>query len=75
VKKVTPISVDNVEKSDTITLWAKRRTYFFAVRNCDGDIVAGFSQVIGEVVHVHSAVGAKVMVKNKEDIVHPLSWL
>ena len=65
-----PVSIHLVIGEHGVALLTQRRAGIVAVRYRDRHAVARARQLVGEIVHVHSAVCAEVVVENEEDVAH-----
>ena len=74
-EKVRPIAIDLVESVHGIILFAEAGAAIGVVGDGDGDRVPESGELVREIVDVHGAVGAEVVVKNEEDVAHALRRL
>ena len=64
-EQLGPVAIDVIEKTHRVSLFAELAAGIFALRNGDRASVAKESQLVREIVHVHGAVGAEVVIKDE----------
>src|SRR3954451_4887983 len=71
-KKTRPIAIDLIATLDRIVLLAQASPSFVIFSNSDRKVMPQRRQLVGEIMHVDSALRAEEVIEDKKDVTHGL---